>query len=445
MSGSESEDEFNQVIENLEKIEIEKRKDRASSRENWWEGKMALDADQLRVLMNTAITAALQLQKQTFDKQIDDLNKRLNDVVIASPEVAAYKDIEIVPGKQCDESLDIVKSLPDFEGKQETYVSWRQAAHTAYKIFEKYEGSSRHYQAVAIIRNKVKGTADMTLASFNTALNFKAIIDRLDFTYSDKRPAYLIEQELSTLRQGSMTPSQFYDEVEKKLTLLTNKAVMTYEKDIAASMNEKYRADALRVFISGSRKNLSDVLFAARPSDLPSALALAQEIESNHERYLFATNYAKNIDDKERQKIRPQPGKNPNFFRGPLFSSERQNEQTAVQPMDVDPSSRSRQPYSSRFNNNNLIQRGQPVRGSQYFGRNSIPHYGGFERAFKRPNDESIRLTGVKQRINHMSQKNSLPDQVQDEYQERAEAEASEIDDDSDGINFLDKIPDSHS
>jgi len=57
-----------------------------------------------------------------------------------------------------------------------------------------------------------------------------------------------------------MTLLQYYDEVEKKLTLLINKTIMTYENTVAASMIEKYRADALLVFISGTKKSLSDVL-----------------------------------------------------------------------------------------------------------------------------------------------------------------------------------------
>jgi len=139
-----------------------------------------------------------------------------------------------------------MKSLPDFEGKNKTYVSWRKAEHKAYKVYEKYGGSSKHYQALGILRNKIKGSADMVLSSFDTPLNFKAIINRLDFTYADKCPVYLVEQEMSTLRQGNMTLLQYYDEVEKKLTLLINKTIMTYENTVAASMIEKYRAQKNR-------------------------------------------------------------------------------------------------------------------------------------------------------------------------------------------------------
>jgi len=42
-------------------------------------------------------------------------------------------------------------------------------------------------------------------------------------------------------------------------------------------MNDTHRANALRVFISGLKKNLTDILFATQPKDLPSALALAQD------------------------------------------------------------------------------------------------------------------------------------------------------------------------
>lgn len=54
---------------------------------------------------------------------------------------------------------------------------------------------------MAIIRNKIKGPANAVWSSFNIVLNFTAIIAGLDFTYADKRPTYLIEKELSILRQ----------------------------------------------------------------------------------------------------------------------------------------------------------------------------------------------------------------------------------------------------
>ncbi|KAH8366859.1 hypothetical protein KR084_001698, partial [Drosophila pseudotakahashii] len=104
---------------------------------------------------------------------------------------------------------------------------------------------------------------------------------------------------LGTLRQGSLTLLQYYDDVEKKLTLLTNKVNMSYEQSVAKILYEKFRDDALRVFISGLKRSLTDVLFSAKPKDMPSALALAQEVESNHERYQFATTFVRNQEERE--------------------------------------------------------------------------------------------------------------------------------------------------
>lgn len=49
-----------------------------------------------------------------------------------------------------------------------------------------------------------------------------------------------------------------------------------------------------RVFIPVARKPLGDILFSARPEDLPAALVLILEVESKQ----IAANFAKNMKDK---------------------------------------------------------------------------------------------------------------------------------------------------
>ncbi|KAH8362541.1 hypothetical protein KR084_006859 [Drosophila pseudotakahashii] len=116
---------------------------------------------------------------------------------------------------------------------------------------------------------------------------------------------HVIEQERGTLRQGSLTQLQYYDEVEKKLTLLTNKVNMFYEQNMAKILCEKFRDDALRVFISGLKRSLTNLLInAIKSGQIPhsaSALALAQEVESNHERYQFATTFARNQEERDQK------------------------------------------------------------------------------------------------------------------------------------------------
>jgi len=96
-----------------------------------------------------------------------------------------------------------------------------------------------------------------------------------------------------------MSLLQYYNEVSKKLTLLTNKVNMSYEPVLARGLCEKFREDALRVFVSGLKRSLTDVLFSVKPRDLPPVLALAQEAESYHERYVFAASFARSVEEKE--------------------------------------------------------------------------------------------------------------------------------------------------
>lgn len=392
---------------------------------------MAITPDQLKTIVESAVSSALVVQERQFEEKLKELGKRVTELSVDVPEVEKYEEATIRDNVLCRETLDIAKSLPEFEGKHETYVSWRKAAHTAYRVYEKYNGSSTHFQALGIIRNKIRGTADMILASFDTPLNFRAIINRLDFTYADKRPIYLIEQEMSTLRQGNLTLLEYYDEVERKLTLLTNKTIMHYDGDLAASLNEKYRMDALRVFISGAKKSLSDILFSAKPKDLPSALALAQEVESNHVRYNFASNYAKSMEEKTQQKFftknarfvnnNTTQGKNPYYDRRQDSSKEQKQE---MEPMDIDSSSRFKQPQ--KINNQWRVQPNINV-----------------SPAIKRPNSGATRFTGLKQqRVNHMAHERN--DHVDHNYQYEADEEVSNIENEIseyDQINFLVMTP----
>lgn len=345
---------------------------------------------------------------------------------MSAPEIKIYEPIQVVQGRECNECLDAVKSLPEFNGSQEQYVSWRQAAMAAYELFKPHEGSSRHYLAVLIIRNRIRESADAALASFNTVLNFDAIVARLDFTYSDKRPLHLLEQELATLRQGPLSIIQFYEEVEKKLTLLTNKTTMTHETQ--GYMNEKHRADALRVFVSGLRRNLTDVLFAAQPRDLPSALAMAQEIESNHDRHAFAAQYARSLEDKATRQTQ-----------GPMCPNDRKQDQ--VEKMEVDSSSRSRQPTN--------FQR-QAASGPN---QAPSPAFGGNQQQSnqKRPASSQRVSDFRRQRVNHLRQEDQEEVEYEEQYAQAAEEVADEIEADNeseyetDALNFLAEYPCSRS
>lgn len=324
----------------------------------------AMDAQQLEQIVQSAVAGALAAQAAFVERRFTDLNNRLEQATRSNaPQVETFSPITINRDVRCDDGLEVVKSIVDFNGNRDKYVSWRQSATNAYEQFAQFEGSVKHYQAVNIIRNKVVGSADGTLTSFNTPLNFKAIIARLDSSYGDKTPLYLLEQKLSVLRQGQLSVREYYDEVEKGLTKITNKSIMSYELSMATALNEKYRQDALRVFISGLKKSLSDVLFSSQPKDMPHALALAEELEGNRERYNFAASYSKYGEYREAdQKKIHHPNNNSNNRvqnnghsgnQEGVFRQQVPNQFNKPEPMEIDRSMSRLRVNSGQDNNAN--------------------------------------------------------------------------------------------
>lgn len=243
-----------------------------------------------------------QFQKLLLDhecrnqQRITELENLLSTNGISST-VTEFKTQTIDPSITCSETLDVIKSLPEFNGEQTAYVSWREAAQNSMVLYT--IGSSKYFAALTIFRNKITKNANDILTNHGTVLNFEAIIARLDFAYADKRPVHIIEQELSVLRQGSSSLIDFYNQVNQKLTLLTNKTIMTHGSNspITNELNNINRRNALRVFITGLNGQLSNILFSLNPQDLPNALAKAQELESNNVRSSFALQFSSHRGD----------------------------------------------------------------------------------------------------------------------------------------------------
>lgn len=87
MNKSEDQAKLEQVVEGFARIETDRKENRGNLGEtNWWESTtMAVSAEHLRAMVEVAIGNALKTQKQIFDKQVEDLNKKLNECVVQTP------------------------------------------------------------------------------------------------------------------------------------------------------------------------------------------------------------------------------------------------------------------------------------------------------------------------------------------------------------------------
>lgn len=111
------------------------------------------------------------------------------------------------------------------------------------------------------------------------------------------------------------------------------------------ALNEKYRQDAFRVFISGLKKSLRDVLLSSQPKDMPHAFALAEELDGNRERYNFAANYSKYGEYRDGgQKKIPHPNNNNNWAQNNVTSGNQEGgykrptpyQSNRPEPLDID-------------------------------------------------------------------------------------------------------------
>lgn len=244
------------------------------------------------------------------------------------------------------------------------------------------------------------------------------------------------------------------------------------------SLNRKYRDDALRVFISGLRRPMSDVLFSCKPTDMPSALAISQELETNQTRYNFASTFAnqsmQNLfqNSPHYQPIHQTPPQQPHFQQHPHLShyQYRRNQ--------VDFSPRHQRHINSRFefpqySFNSNINRNRassfsqnmfrpPTNGNagrmQQFGYNYHQYPEPMDidmskrldqRFLKRPADSFRQNTAKAQRVNHLTQycadvEHGLNDDSTGVLQVNACRNENYDCNVEDDINFLEMGPSSH-
>lgn len=343
-------------------------------------------------------------QMRILQEQIVTMREQLS-LLDNTPKIEEYQEVKVNVHDVKDVSLDMFKTLPEFNGDRDKYPAWRNSAMNVMKIFENHKDKPKYFEALNIVRNKIIGAASESLTNYNTVFNFDAIISRLDFTYADKRPIYIIEQEMIVLQQRNSTIEDFYDSVNKKLNALINKINMTHkEKPVARAMVQEASAKALRTFVTGLRGDLGRILYASNPSTLPEAYAKIQTIINDQERIRFANQYNQ-----------PKFGKheptqlNPNFkpkSKTPIQIPQNKNDKP--EPMDVDRSSMN-------------VNVGSPKR--QWSGTHSNQRN---NRKFQRVNQAEV----IENEVDHV-------DSAENDEANPTEGELNEIDDETTSI-FLD-------
>lgn len=245
-----------------------------------------INLDELRTLITNIASSVLrqegpQVVQQTLNADANSAN--ITDQTIDERHRDNLTDFDKIP--------DVVKCLKEFSGQPGEFNSWRKSVDRIISIYESTKGTPKYYGILSTIRNKIVGNADIALESYNTPLDWSAMVKCLTMHYADKRDLSTLEYQMSTLVQGNKSTPEFYQQVYSYLSLILNKiGCREMTNDSLHMMTQTYRDKALDTFIRGLNGDMPRLLGIKEPVDLPQALHLCQKLENQN----FRTNHVLN-------------------------------------------------------------------------------------------------------------------------------------------------------
>lgn len=233
-----------------------------------------------------------QLQEVLIKLRVSEERQKLCEEQIASfndnpvfrsgraEEIKEDEDIvaEITSGDQIQ--LESFKSIPEFSGINGTYRSWRNQVARRMKMIDAFKKHPKYEAALGIIRAKITGAASNVLTNNKTAYNIVSILKTLDSSYADKRPLYVVEAEMTSIKQLNRSLQEHHDAINEALNLVISKIVHAYKfEEEQRSLVAEAQKKAVRTFIVGLKNHMMrNILYGRTPESLADAFAIAQTV-----------------------------------------------------------------------------------------------------------------------------------------------------------------------
>lgn len=238
--------------------------------------------------LTTTFELHLGQQNAVIEAQRQDIARHENSLAVheqaIAPRETEYNDEPKPDGFIPD--LSAIKNLPAFNGDRDQYAAWRKQASLTMKMYESHKADGSYFKALTILMNaKITGLALSELTSTNTALNFEAIMKRLDHAFAEKRTIELLRQQLQLMCQGAKKPMEFYDSIEKHLNLIIGKIQIEFDgkPEVIKVLINDHRNEALKTLLRGLQPAVSNKLQMKSPSNLLDAYGKLQEVEFEFE------------------------------------------------------------------------------------------------------------------------------------------------------------------
>lgn len=285
-----------------------------------------MDSDKLAVLEKklAEITAVLTLQTTRVDsleKERDDMNVRrvaaerlaaeqteiaraaLN--ACAAAERAAAEQAQMVratlnarisgggvQGAQNAEPIaptrinhrvpDLIKLAPEFKGDPTHLVTWIKSINQKIDLASSSLSEEEKIEVLpvwlGIIRDKITGKANDALIDWFTPVDWDIIKRDLTEYFGDKRDLPTLFSRVSSLRQGSKSVENFYNEARGLLSAINAKVTLSHENDREAkAVMSHYEQILTHSFTDGLNEPLSGYTRVSGPKTLKAAYQFAAE------------------------------------------------------------------------------------------------------------------------------------------------------------------------
>lgn len=267
---------------------------------------------------------------------------------------------------------DFLKDLRSFNGNPTELMNWILDVEGIFQMYHYIPKNSLQYDLIEkSVRRRIVGEAADVLNANNITADWAEIKSTLLLYYSDKRELKTLDFELTTIKKGQTESlSVYYSRVNELLAAII--AQVQTDKKYSANAPifiDYFREKALDSFIRGHERNLSLLLKTAQPKTLSGAYQFCLDYNNMDMRSGPPRNDTPNVSlpkprglempkypPRPPPRIVPRPPMNPPpqplprriFNHNPQFHNPQfpnsfvQRNQSRPEPMDVDPSIRSR-------------------------------------------------------------------------------------------------------
>lgn len=246
-----------------------------------------------------------------------------------TPDISSGDDIQ----------LESYKSIPEFSGIRGTYRPWRNQVVRRMRIIDAFRRHPKYEAALGIVRSKITGAASNAITNNKTAYNIIAILRTLDRTFTDQRPLYVVEADMTAIRQGNKSLHDFHNAINHALNIVISKIVMSYptvaeQQPLITEAQKK----AVRTFIIGvNSQMIRHILYGRTPGTLAEAYAIAQTVHHDRDHLQLEQNRGQ-PNNRSRNNSYQMPNQQPNRTDTPnnaakkYYDPRRQNQEQMKNP-----------------------------------------------------------------------------------------------------------------